>query len=680
MTFLQPALLWGLAAVSLPILIHFLNRLRYRSVKWGAMMFLIKAARSSTRHARLRQYLILLFRSLLVLFLVIALARPIIGGWLGMRIAGDPDTIIVLLDRSASMEDSDPRRQSSKREHALRLLADVATQTSGSSRYVLIESALRMPHEIADASVLPELALTGPTDTAADLPAMFRSALDYIVRNRTGRTEIWVASDMRVNDWRPDSPEWKRLGTQLAALPQDVRVRLLALTDPVRQNVSVYVRSAFRRKGDETPELDIGIDLASSGGPAGSFPVTVILEDTRLQFEVALESQQMSLNHRVALPAGHTGGGWGAIELPADGNSRDNLCYFLYGADARQVSGVVAESREAGRYLGFAAAPAPEPLNQACSVVAPIDAAQMAWDELSLVVWQARAPDEELAQTIEQFVEDGGILLCVPPGSDGVPGLMGLTWGNVESGSEEGPFRLSSWEENEGPLARTADGANLPVALVECLRRQLCRVEAAGPESETEESTLGVPRGWYAVARYTDGRPFLMRRRAGRGMVYVCTSLPGEAWSNLGHGVVLVPMLQRMLRTGGHRLQGIVAATCGEWQPEDVDEAWVSLQTGERRDHRWQAGLYRCGEHRLALNRPPAEHLPDTMDADRPVDLLGDVPVQVLTGPSGPHTGGLQTEIWRAFLYAALLCAVVESWLALGEQVRAAARVEGKTG
>jgi len=502
---------------------------------------------------------------------------------------------------------------------------------------------------------------------------MFRAALDYIVRNRTGRTEIWAASDMRANDWRPDSPEWNRLGTQLAALPQDVRVRLLALPDPVRENTSVALRSVFRRRGGETPELDLGIDLASSGGMGGSFPVTVILEGTRLQFEVALESQDMSLNHRVALPAGQTGGGWGAIELPADGNNRDNLCYFLYGADAKQTAGVVAESRDAGRYLGFAAAPAPERLNQACSAVAPIDAAQMAWDELSLVVWQARAPDEELAQTIRSFVADGGVLLCMPPGSEGVPGLMGLRWGSIEDGGEDGPFRLSSWEENEGPLARTADGANLPVALIECRRRQLCRV-AEATASDARQSVLGVPQGWFAVARYADGRPFLMRKRVGRGMAYVCTSLPGETWSNLGNGIVLVPMLQRMLQTGGHRLQGIDTATCGEWQPADEDDIWVAVRAGERRDHRWQAGLYRSGERRVALNRPPGEHLPDTLDVERPAELLGDVPVQVLTGPSGPHTGSLQTEIWRSFLYAALLCAVVESWLALGEQLRAAAQ------
>ena len=63
-------MLAGLPVVLLPVLIHLLNRLRYRSVRWAAMMFLISATRSSTRRAKIRQYLILLFRTLIVLFLV----------------------------------------------------------------------------------------------------------------------------------------------------------------------------------------------------------------------------------------------------------------------------------------------------------------------------------------------------------------------------------------------------------------------------------------------------------------------------------------------------------------------------------------------------------------------------------------------------------------------------------
>ena len=55
---LQPLMLWGLAAAALPVVIHLLNRLRFRSLPWGAMMFLIRATRTSTKRARLRHWLI----------------------------------------------------------------------------------------------------------------------------------------------------------------------------------------------------------------------------------------------------------------------------------------------------------------------------------------------------------------------------------------------------------------------------------------------------------------------------------------------------------------------------------------------------------------------------------------------------------------------------------------------
>src|ERR1044071_7354762 len=95
---------WILLAALLPIIIHMLNRLRYRTVHWAAMIFLLKANKAATRRAKLRQYLLLLFRALAILFLVWAMMRPVIGGWLGATAGGAPEVVIVLLDRSASME------------------------------------------------------------------------------------------------------------------------------------------------------------------------------------------------------------------------------------------------------------------------------------------------------------------------------------------------------------------------------------------------------------------------------------------------------------------------------------------------------------------------------------------------------------------------------------------------
>ncbi|MGA0327515.1 MAG: BatA domain-containing protein, partial [Limisphaerales bacterium] len=87
MTFLQPILLYALPLILLPVLIHLLNRLRHRTQQWGAMRFLVAASRSSVNRARLKQFLILLFRTLAVLMLILFLARPLTGGWMGWAFA-----------------------------------------------------------------------------------------------------------------------------------------------------------------------------------------------------------------------------------------------------------------------------------------------------------------------------------------------------------------------------------------------------------------------------------------------------------------------------------------------------------------------------------------------------------------------------------------------------------------
>src|SRR4051812_38799586 len=137
MVYLQPWMLWALPAVLLPIIIHLLNRLRYKTVPWAAMLFLLKANRAATRRAKIRQYLLLAARCLIVLFLIWAMSRPLVGGWIGAAAGGAPGAVLILLDRSASME---PRsgQPVSKRAHALSVLNQAAKGSAG-SRFVLIE-------------------------------------------------------------------------------------------------------------------------------------------------------------------------------------------------------------------------------------------------------------------------------------------------------------------------------------------------------------------------------------------------------------------------------------------------------------------------------------------------------------------------------------------------------------
>src|SRR5258708_6748582 len=157
MTFLQPFILWGLPLILLSVLIHLLNRMRHRPQPWAAMRFLVSATRSSVSNARLRQWLILALRVLAVLMLVLFLGRPLAGGWLGWALSPAPDAILILLDRSASMETALPGGGLSRREQALRSLSDAAKPFEETSHLILIDSALRSPQEIGRAASLKDL-------------------------------------------------------------------------------------------------------------------------------------------------------------------------------------------------------------------------------------------------------------------------------------------------------------------------------------------------------------------------------------------------------------------------------------------------------------------------------------------------------------------------------------------
>ena len=45
--FASPAYLWGLGAASVPIIIHLLNRRKFREMHWAAMRFLLAAIRKN---------------------------------------------------------------------------------------------------------------------------------------------------------------------------------------------------------------------------------------------------------------------------------------------------------------------------------------------------------------------------------------------------------------------------------------------------------------------------------------------------------------------------------------------------------------------------------------------------------------------------------------------------------
>src|SRR5260221_88534 len=65
----------GGALVSAPIIIHLINRMRFRRIKWAAMEFILKAQKRMKRKLIIEQLILLLLRCLLIFLVGMLLAR-----------------------------------------------------------------------------------------------------------------------------------------------------------------------------------------------------------------------------------------------------------------------------------------------------------------------------------------------------------------------------------------------------------------------------------------------------------------------------------------------------------------------------------------------------------------------------------------------------------------------------
>lgn len=84
---LNPLFLGGLGLIAIPIIIHILNRQRFKVVDWAAMEFLLRAMRKNRKRLKLEQLILLLTRCAVVGLIAMALVRPM-GGCGSDAIAG----------------------------------------------------------------------------------------------------------------------------------------------------------------------------------------------------------------------------------------------------------------------------------------------------------------------------------------------------------------------------------------------------------------------------------------------------------------------------------------------------------------------------------------------------------------------------------------------------------------
>jgi len=647
-SFLTPLLLYALPLAALPIIIHLLNQRRYQTVNWGAMQFLLTANKMSRGVARIRSWLILLFRTLAIIGLIVAVSRPLASGWLSAAGGTKADTTILLVDRSPSMAQSDAQGVASKLQSGISKLSDTLS-LFGSTKWVLIDSASELPRELGSAADLKQAFATDVTSTSANLPTLLEAAHAYIKENNCGQTNVWILSDLRENDWNSASSRWQTVRDGFEQLHQDVTFHLLAYPEKPENNIGVRVTSVRRQPADRGGALALTVQLTSTREEGKNIvPLQFDIEGSTTELTVEWEGPTYEVSgHEIALEA-DLKKGWGRVSVPADVNPADNDFYFVFADETVRRTAVVCEDPKIAKIMQLAAMASPDSKSPNPVDVAGVeDLDTIVWDDLSLLVWQAPMPTGEAADRVQSFIDAGGRVLLLPPSTPSSDEFLGFTW--TEWNEEKNPVPVDRWRGDSDLLAKTESGASLPLG--EVMVKRYCGLKGDATPLATLPGNV----------------PLLVRLSGARQGVYVLTTTTRSNDSTLlKEGVVLYAMVQRALSDGASSRAQAGSLDAGAVAVEQTID-WQQVAGPERvpsDEYAYVGGVYLNDDRLSALNRTAREDELAVVD-DKTVDSLFEgLRFDRLSDQTG-SLDALAKEVWKLFLVGMMVALSAEGLLCL---------------
>ncbi|MFH1689153.1 MAG: VWA domain-containing protein [Candidatus Eisenbacteria bacterium] len=705
-TFLNGTFLFAALAALLPLLIHLISRRRVSTVDFSSLRFLKELERKRIRRVRLRQILLLIVRSLIILAAALALARPTLKGVLGGGGGAHAKTsIAIIMDDSASMsrtgEDGDLFPD------AVRSAREIAELLDDGDQAFLVTAGDPASAVLAEGTFSPEVLLEAVNGTEAGAAATdYSRALDLafglLAESRNLNRELYVLGDLQRTGWAraPETPgsapaEDQTSGSEALKNDEGPRVYVLSIAGPTT-NLGMPSVAIERKYGGAAGLFSVSARVSNHGSRNGEILVRLFIDGEQAgQAGVEVEGGG-SATARFAVTVDESEWHEGWVELPPDALDADNRRYFVIPATRLTEVLVVrpddARELDDADYLERALDPTAESDRFSVSVVSQGALASQENDRFPLVVLADVGRLEDAAVSwLGRHVDDGGGLLIVLGNRTDV-----RFWNAGLLPELAGVEILAPTERPDGVrLAPALQGHPLLEGLVvgERLVDDIAVRRAFDVRATEVEEVLELPGIGPALTlrRATTGAS-LVNGVVPKGEVAVLMTGVDPSWSDLPRSGFVVPLMHRLSERLSRTSSRPVSVTVGEdlvvrlgevpTGRVEVDAPDGRTLTAELRHHPGPAaaveragdpGIYRfySGGRTIALgavNMDPRESDLSPVDRSEMEELMSPLPLTFVEAGARLEDEVLQArhgrELWRAFLYVALVLMAVEMYLA----------------
>jgi hypothetical protein len=434
LSFLNPLFLFGLAAAALPIVIHLFTRRRPKEILFPSLEFLSEVNQSEIRRLKIKQWLLLALRTLAIVAIALAMARPALEGSAGLT-GGAATTVVALVDRSGSM--GTMGRQGPLLGDARRV-AEALLATLGPQDELLLVPYDETPQPLSPQplSDVGRLRAAAQGLTASARGTSHREALTLAARalaeSRSLNRELFWLSDFQAAGFARDEQE---PDLSLPDGPWDqVRAYLVPFAPAHRANVGAS--GALLAPAESGGALTV--TAQAFGANPGDLSVAVLDAGDGTELGRGFLPLPARGEATTLVPLSRLPEQGGIVSLPDDALALDNRRFFAAGrAGALRVL-----LREDGppsplRFALEAGSPA------SGLIVDPVDPASLpariAQADAVVVNDVSRLAPAEVQALLDYWRGGGGVLLCFGPEAD--PAF----W-NTSVLDQMGLGRLGAWE------------------------------------------------------------------------------------------------------------------------------------------------------------------------------------------------------------------------------------------